>query len=204
MSELWESVYKSNAVMWGEESCDNAIDVLKLFQKNNTKNVLIPGFGYGRNAKLFYENGISVTGIEISKTAIERARKYFKDDVIIHHGSIINMPFDSNKYESIYCYSTIHLLDLDERLKFIEDCFEQLKPNGLMVFTAISINDKRYGEGKEVGEHTYKSSNGLTLYFYNEQSIKKDFASYNIIDLSQIKEPKQNPDEIHWMVVCRK
>jgi hypothetical protein len=39
--------------------------------------------GYGRNAQIFKDKGISVTGIEISKTAIEMARKHYGTDMII-------------------------------------------------------------------------------------------------------------------------
>ena len=49
--------------MWGENPTDNSINVLELFQKNKIKSVLIPGFGYGRNAKVFYDQGFNVSGI---------------------------------------------------------------------------------------------------------------------------------------------
>lgn len=204
MNEFWESAFKSNDKMWGEKPTDNAKNVLDLFQKNKIKSVLIPGFGYGRNAKVFYENGINVSGIEISKTAIERARKYFGSDVTIHQGSVTEMPFDKDCYESIYCYSLIHLLDEADRIKLIEDCYSQLIPNGIMVFVALSTNDKRFGVGDEVSKNTFRSSHGLNLYFYDEASINKEFEKYNIIDLKEINEPEKNPSERHWMIVCKK
>ena len=179
MKEFWESAYRDHAKMWGEDPTDNARNVLELFQRNNMKSVLIPGFGYGRNAKVFYDKGLSVSGIEISKTAIARARRYFGTDVTIHHGSVTNMPFDSAYFESVYCYSLIHLL-------------------------ALSTNDKRFGKGKEVTKNTFRSSQGLTLYFYDETAVKEEFGKYNINELKEIKEPEDDPNEIHWMVVCRK
>tara|TARA_R110000796_G_scaffold35017_4_gene90270 strand:- start:6783 stop:6974 length:192 start_codon:yes stop_codon:yes gene_type:complete len=63
MNEFWESAFKSNNKMWGENPTDNSINVLELFQKNKIKSVLIPGFGYGRNAKVFYDQGFNVSGI---------------------------------------------------------------------------------------------------------------------------------------------
>ncbi|MCB0686810.1 MAG: class I SAM-dependent methyltransferase [Saprospiraceae bacterium] len=204
MIEFWESVYRNNDKMWGEDPTDNARQVLELFVRNNIKNVLIPGFGYGRNAKVFYDKGFSVAGIEISKTAIERAGRYFGNDVTIHWGSVINMPFDKARFESIYCYSLIHLLDKGERQKLIEDCYSQLIPDGLMVFVALSTNDKRFGVGDEVGKNRFYSPNGLTLYFYDAESVEEEFGKYNICDLKEINEPEENPDERHWMIVCKK
>lgn len=204
MIEFWDSAYKSNDEMWGENPADNAITVLNLFHKNKIKSVLIPGFGYGRNAKVFYDKGLKVSGIEISKTAIERARKYFGRDVTIHYGSVTDMPFDKARYQSIYCYSLIHLLEKADRLKLIQDCFLQLIPNGLMVFVALSTSDKRFGVGKEVSKNTFQSPQGLNLYFYNEASVKEEFGGYNILELKEINEPEKNPNERHWMIVCKK
>ena len=204
MTEFWESAYQSNKRMWGDNPADNARTVIKLIQKQNIKSVLIPGFGYGRNAKVFYDEGFDVTGIEISKTAIKRARKHFGSDVTIHHGSVTDMPFDKTEYESIYCYSLIHLLNKPNRTKFINDCYSQLKPNGIMVFVALSVSDKRFGLGEEIDKNTFRSPQGLNLYFYDKASIKEDFGDYNIIEAKEINEPEENPDEKHWMIVCER
>ncbi len=204
MNEFWEAAYKSHKKMWGEKPTDNALNVLELFQRNEIKSVLIPGFGYGRNAKVFYDQGIQVAGIEISKTAIERARKYFGNEVSIHQGSVADMPFDKAFFQAVYCYSLIHLLDKAERLKLIEDCYSQLMPNGIMVFVALTKNDKRFGVGEEVSKNTFCSPSGLNLYFYDEAAVKEEFKKYNIIELKEIKEPEENPTEKHWMIVCKK
>ncbi|MEN7550008.1 class I SAM-dependent methyltransferase [Rapidithrix thailandica] len=204
MSEFWESAFNSNDRMWGEKPTDNAHTVLELMQKNNIKSILIPGFGYGRNAKVFYDKGFDVTGIEISKTAIKRARKHFGSEVIIHYGSVTEMPFDKNQYQSIYCYSLIHLLNKADRKKLIDDCYTQLKHTGIMVFVALSINDKRFGVGEELEKNTFHSPHGLNLYFYDEKSIIEEFGDYNIIEAKEINEPEENPNEKHWMVVCKK
>lgn len=204
MTEFWESTYKGNDKMWGENSTDNAKKVLELLQKKNIKSVLIPGFGYGRNAKVFYDQGFELSGIEISKTAIERARKYFGTEVIIHQGSVSDMPYDRKKYQSIYCYSLIHLLNARDRKKLIDDCFAQLKENGIMIFVALSIKDKRFGIGEELKKNTFASPNGLSLYFYEKAAVMQEFGNYNIIELKEINEPEQNPNEKHWMIVCKK
>lgn len=204
MTEFWENAFTKHPKMWGEKPTDNAKNVLDLFLKRNIKEVLVPGFGYGRNAKVFYESGIAVRGIEISKTAIKRARKYFGDDVIIHHGSVTDMPFDDAQYEAIYCYSLIHLLDSSERKKLIEDCYTQLKPGGIMVFVALTVKDFRFGVGELVENHTFLSPQGLRLYFYDKAAVNKEFGDYNLVEALEINEPEIHPTEKHWMVVCEK
>ena len=67
MIEFWESKFKNEGAMWKFEPSDSAMLAMELFKSNKFKSILIPGIGYGRNAKLFCENGFNVTGIEISK-----------------------------------------------------------------------------------------------------------------------------------------
>jgi len=137
MTEFWESSFIEKQTMWGFEPSDSVIFTKDFFLEKKIKDILIPGIGYGRNAKVFIENGINVTGIEISKTAIELARKSGLDDISIYHGSVTDMPFESKLYDGIFCYALIHLLNNHERKKFIKDCYNQLKPNGYMIFTTF-------------------------------------------------------------------
>lgn len=60
---------KSNGV--GFEPSDSAILTKDFFLEKQVKDIFIPGFGYGRNAKAFIDNVRNVTDIEISKTAVK-------------------------------------------------------------------------------------------------------------------------------------
>ncbi len=208
MAEFWETSFKDKNEMWGWEPADSVFKALELFNKNNLSNLLIPGFGYGRNAKYFIDNGLNVTGIEISETAIGIAKKHFAETVKIYHGSVSSMPFDNEKYDCIFCYSLIHLLNEKDRFKLIKDCYNQLKPNGLMVFVTISKNDFRYGNGLEIAKDTFEPWKGLNLYFYDTISIQNDFGKFGLIDHEEINEPvvavEGKPNQKFWYIVCKK
>ena len=88
MKDFWESNFIEKQTMWGFEPADSAIMVKDFFVENKITDILIPGIGYGRNAKIFLENEMNVTGIEISKTAIELARIQNRLDIPIRHGSV--------------------------------------------------------------------------------------------------------------------
>jgi SAM-dependent methyltransferase len=208
MTEFWETSFRDKQEMWGWEPADSTIKTLELFNKHGLKNILIPGFGYGRNAKIFIDNGFMVTGIEISETAIDLAKKHFGDRIQVYHGSVSSMPFDQELYDGIFSYSLIHLLNEKERLKLIDDCYNQLKPNGYMVFVSISKMDFRYGKGKEISKDTFEPWAGLTLYFYDLDSIKSDFGNYGLIDAEAINEPIKDlgdkPSQRFWYIICKK
>lgn len=208
MTEFWESSFRDKQEMWGWEPADSSIEALKLFKKQKLNNILIPGFGYGRNAKIFIDNGFEVTGIEISETAIDLAKKQFGDNIKVHPGSVDSMPFDQELYDGIFCYALIHLLNANERIKLIEDCYNQLKPNGYMVFISISKMDFRYGQGTEISKDTYQPWSGLTLFFYDSDSIKSDFGKYGLINSEIRNEPKidsgDKPAQKFWTIICKK
>lgn len=187
MSELWESMFIENKAMWGFEPAYSAILAKDFFLKNKVKDILIPGIGYGRNAPIFIENGLNVTGIEISKTAINLAREN-ELNMNIFHGSVTDMPFDNKHYDGIFCYALLHLLNNHEREKFIKDCYDQLEPDGYMTFVTVSKEASMYGKGKQLGKDYFEVTEGMKMFFYDVDSIKQDFEKYGIIEVSEVIE----------------
>jgi len=187
--EYWETSYKEMQTAWGFEPSDSAIFAMNFFLDQKINNILIPGIGYGRNAKVFVDNGFNVTGLEISKTAIDMAKNINRHDIKIYHGSVTEMPFDDNIYDGIFCYALIHLLNSHERKKFIKDCYSQLKPKGYMVFTVVSKKAIMYGNGKRLSKNRYEILKGLKVFFYDFESIKREFNNFELIELTEIDEP---------------
>lgn len=207
MTEFWESSFIEKQMMWGFEPSDSAILAKDFFLEKKVKDILIPGIGYGRNAKVFIDNGINVSGIEISKTAIELARKNGLNSSIFH-GSVTDMPFDDKLYDGIFCYALIHLLDKDERDKLMKDCYKQLKPNGYMIFATISKDAPMFGKGKKLGEDYFEIMDGVKMFFYDSNSIKQEFGKYGLVEFSEIVEPHKHaenrPPLKFIMIKCQK
>jgi len=188
MAEFWEEAFKDKQEMWGFEPAKSAVLAKNFFVEEGINNILIAGIGYGRNAQIFRENGIEVTGIEISKTAIALARKHYGMDMTIHHGSVTDMPFDNNQYDGIFCYGLIYLLDSNERAKLISDCYNQLSENGCMVFTAITKEAQTYGQGKQIGKDSFEMFGGVQLFFYDKEAIQKEFGKAGLLEITEVTE----------------
>lgn len=197
--EFWESSFIEKQEMWGFEPSNSAVLTKDFFVQKSVKNMLIPGIGYGRNAQIFKDNGIAVTGIEISKTAIEMARKHYGLGMTIYHGSVTAMPFDKDQYDGIFCYALIHLLDADERKKLISDCYNQLSENGYMVFTAISKEAPTYGKGKFVSKDRYEIFAGVNMFFYDKESIASEFNNAGLFEITEISEHQP-----FFLIKCKK
>jgi SAM-dependent methyltransferase len=189
MAEFWETAFIEKQMMWGANPTLSAIFAKDYFLSKGAKDVLIPGVGYGRNAKIFLDHGMSVTGIEISETAIALARTKLALDFPIHHGSVTDMPYDHREYDGIFCYGLIYLLNAHDREKLIRDCYRQLRPGGHMIFTVISKKAPTYGKGTKLGEDWYETPHGAKIYFYDADSVQREFGPYGFVELSEIEEP---------------
>jgi SAM-dependent methyltransferase len=199
MEEFWENNFIKKREMWGFEPAVSAELTKTFFIEKAVKNILIPGIGYGRNSQIFRDNGIFVTGIEISKTAIEMAQKHYGTDMTIYHGSVTNMPFDNKKYEGIFCYALIHLLDSKERAKLILNCYNQLADNGYMVFTTVTKKADIYGQGEFISKDRFEIFTGIKMFFYDRESISKEFYKAGLFEITEV-------DDVYpfFLIKCKK
>jgi SAM-dependent methyltransferase len=208
MEDFWENKFREVKTMWGMEPSDSAILAKDFFQEQKVHDILIPGVGYGRNAGLFIRNGFRVTGIEISEFATKLARDEFALDFPIHHGNVTNMPFDKKKFDGIFCYALIHLLNKPERQQFIRICYNQLRPDGYMIFTVVSKKAEMFGKGRFLSDNRYEISKGLRVYFYDLESAEREFKKLGLFELHEIDEPikhiENEPPLKCIMVKCKR
>jgi len=99
------------------------------------------------------------------------------------------MPFDEDLYDAIYCYTLIHLLYKRDRKKFLSSCYRQLIKHGLMNFVVAAKELSLYGCGTCLSKDHYMLPDGLTVYFYDEESISREFSKFGLIRMTDIEEP---------------
>ncbi|GHC61868.1 class I SAM-dependent methyltransferase [Ulvibacter litoralis] len=199
MTEFWEKAFNNKQEMWGMNPAQSAELTKNFFVEKKIKNILIPGIGYGRNAQPFIANEIVVTGIEISKTAIELAKKHYGTALNIFHGSVTKMPFDDKKYDGIFCYALIHLFDNEERKKLINDCYHQLNENGYMIFTAINKYAPQFGQGKLISKDRYEIYKGAKIFYYDRESVKFEFEKYGLFEITE-----EDENQPMYLIKCKK
>ncbi|WP_438014143.1 class I SAM-dependent methyltransferase [Sorangium sp. So ce315] len=204
MTELWETVFKDKQMMWGPEPSRSALFARDYFARGGAKEILVPGLGYGRNARPFLEHGMSVTGIEISATAIGLARTQMGLDIPIHHGSVADMPYDARLYDGVFSYGLLYLLSPPARAKLLQDCHRQLRKGGAMIFTVISKQAPMFGRGQKLGDDWFEVHPGVQMFFYDDASIRRELGPHGELELSEIDEPAPGGGTFPFInVVCR-
>ncbi|NUP10868.1 MAG: class I SAM-dependent methyltransferase [Polyangiaceae bacterium] len=205
MTETWEEAFREKQMMWGKDPANSAVFAKAYFLEHGVKDVLVPGMGYGRNAKAFIDEGMAVTGIEISETAIGLARSELGLDVVIHRGSVTDMPFDDRTYDAVFCHGLIYLLDAAQRNKMLRDCFNQLRPGGHMIFSVITKEAPMYGRGSRLGDDWYEIMPGIKMYFYDEEAVRREFVAFGLIEIARIDEPAHGGVSLPFKVaICKK
>lgn len=99
--------------------------------------VLDVGCGVGRVSHLLNERGFDVTGIDISKPLLEKARSLFPE-IPFRHEDIRETSFESNTFDYIVFsyYGLDYILPKTERENALGEMYRILKPAGLVTFSS--------------------------------------------------------------------
>jgi len=74
-----------------------------------------------------------------------------------------------------------------------------------MFFTAITKDASTYGVGDKLGADRYRTKDGVNLFFYDEASIKEEFAEFGLIEAIKIDETGNGkPATKFWKIICKK
>lgn len=192
--EYWNNRFSIKGKIWGEEPSKSALYALEQFKKYDIRKILIPGAGYGRHTKLFSKNDYEVTGIEISNIGLKIAREFdTRSNFIL--GSVLDMPFNDEIYDAIFCYNTLHLLLKEERIKFIQKCYDQLRDGGLAFFIVFSEKEESFGKGNQIEDNTYETKPYRPAHYFTKEDLLNHFNTFSVIETNIIEE-KENHGEI--------
>jgi hypothetical protein len=65
-----------------------------------------------------------------------------------------------------------------------------------------------YGNGKLISKDRFRIDNGLSVFFYDSESIQKEFRPFGLTEFREIDEPVKHLENEEpmkfWVVVCRK
>lgn len=194
MSEYWEKRYAKEGRVWGDNPSKTVEKANDLFWKEGLWKILIPGSGYGRNADYFVKEAYDVTGVEISKTALTLVRKS-NSNIRYIHGSIFDVTFHNELFDSIYCFNTLHLFLASDRRVFIRKCLDFLRPCGLAFFVVFSEQEANYGKGRQIEENTFETKPGRPAHYFTEEDLLSHFKDFQIMETGLIEDPENHSDE---------
>ena len=77
-----------------------------------------------------------------------------------------------------------------------------------MIFTVASNSNSLYGKGKKISRNRYEIAKGLKVYFYDNDSVLKEFEEFGMIECIDFEEPVkfmdgEEPIKLKF-VICKK
>ncbi len=181
---------------------------LKLFKNLNVRSVIVPGSGYGRNTKLFVEEGFKVVGVEISDDAVKLARK-FDTKSKFYRKTALEIDSINGKFDAVYCFNLLHLFRKKERLLFIDKCNRILSNDGYAFFVVFSDKEISFGKGKKIEENTFESKPGRIAHYFTREDLLAHFKDFEVIEIGEMDDEENHGEvgeHIHHLryVFCSK
>jgi ubiquinone/menaquinone biosynthesis C-methylase UbiE len=157
----WESLYKEEKVEnlpWYYTQLDT--DLKKEIKIRNIKHgrFLDLGTGPGTQAAVISKSGFEVTGIDISKTAIKKAKKLFPQ-VNFMVDNILKTKIPADTFDYIFDRGCFHTLPPRSRQKYVRTVTRILHVGGILFLKCFSSKEKRID-----GPYKFSSSQIMKLF----------------------------------------
>lgn len=130
--------------------------------------VLDLGMGEGRNAVFLAQKGYKVTGIDLSSIAVKKSQMLAKERGVSIKAITANVQeynFPENSFDAIVCFYFV-----DRAL--VEKFKKWLKPKGVIIYEAYSLDQKQHGASIGEPDHEYLK-NGELLKIFSDYRILK-------------------------------
>lgn len=155
-TEYWDNNYKSywmaRVAEAGTETASKIIDGDALTEGNwvyeavfnqyplQNGSILDVGCAWGRMFPIFIKKDLNISGVDISPSMINAAKKEFNEHPQIHKIEVSTaekLPFEDNYFDNIVCFGTFDAVYQDVALS---DFFRVLSKNGCLYLTGKSTN----------------------------------------------------------------
>ncbi len=180
--------------------------------KKSVKKIEALDFGCGAGRHLLYleENGVRTIGYDISKIAINLAKKLLKYKKIKNVQLTNNLKsklFKNKKFDFIVSYGVLDSMTINDVKLSLDFIYEKLKENGLFFVEILghkTLRRKRVKLSKY--EDLIKDNhekNTIQLY-HNENLIKNLYKKFKVIEKIETFEIKKNYRHHEYIIVFRK
>ena len=168
--------------------CDNWLDSFEEIISTAKGPAIDLGCGSGNDTLYLLNKGIEVVPCDGSLNAIHNIRRNFpevKDSICF---DLLNaFPFCNNMTDLIIADLCLHYFKREDTIKILREIRRVLVNDGNLLVRVNSINDVNHGAGNglEVEEHLYITSDGRYKRFFDPKDI---YELFNMFKINYVKE----------------
>lgn len=117
----------------------NYLNKLIKYDGYKSKEVLDVGCGLATDLSRFAAGGANATGVDVSPTAVDLAKRNFQQRELSANLEIMNgeqLTFESESFDYVYCHTVLHFTPNPERM--VREIHRVLKPGGQALLMTIN------------------------------------------------------------------
>ncbi|OGM28342.1 hypothetical protein A2962_00665 [Candidatus Woesebacteria bacterium RIFCSPLOWO2_01_FULL_39_61] len=164
--------------------------ITNLLKKSGLNKVLDLGCGTGRNLIFMAQNGLSVYGLDNSKTAIKLTKRWLRGKKLKAKFILQDMggklPFKDNFFDAVVSVQVIHHAKIEEIRKIVREIERVLKMQGL-IFVTVPKFKNQGSSFKKIEPNTSipldGSEKGLPHHYFTKDELKSIFKNFSIADI---------------------
>jgi len=168
----------------------------RILQRAGAYSILHPACGPGGTSAYLARQGFSVTSYDVSQRVVEHAHSLavqlgvritcFADDILLPRRPL-------RRFDGLFAPNVLHQMLAAERRRLLRTFHRALRQGGVLVASVISIDDERYGYGREVEEDTFEFDPGEIVHFYGVPALHHEVSQFfEVADVDHIEETEEH------------
>jgi SAM-dependent methyltransferase len=187
LQQGWEDAYAQQGdqgPLWQEDPIPIMDAAVKELRARNVRTVVDLGCGDGRNLAALIDAGFTCTGVDISPTGLLHARRAVQRRGFLLRADAAALPLVSGSTDAVTCFDMFG--QVEDPSSVIAEAGRILADDGLFVVNAFTLEDSEYGEGEEIGPHTFAYRDTL-FRFFDEEALRGLFdADWQVLGVDRV------------------
>ena len=196
LARHWDDLYsrqrRGKGFTWSVEPSGFVVSMIPDLQRLGLERVLDIGCGDGRNLLPFAVAGFSIAGIDISRAALERARRNLEGAGIasfrLIHAELGRVTLDDDYDVMLSTKVFKHTWNTEEILARV---LPRLLPGGRFAFEFATLGDSSHekcvSRGRRVRGHSFSFGDGTPYRFYGRAEVERLFSRQAQVEVRRVE-----------------
>ncbi|HWG92133.1 MAG TPA: class I SAM-dependent methyltransferase [Candidatus Thermoplasmatota archaeon] len=190
----WDATYAEEPELYGWEPSETARRAAARFHAAGVRRVLELGTGHGRDALFLAREGFQVTAVDASAVGLrvlsERARKEGLEGrcAVVQADLREPLPWPAASFDACVSHMLLNMaFTRAELLALSGEIGRVLRPGGLHVYSARSVHDPLFRQGRHHGENLYEME-GFIVHFLDHDLVRGLAADRVLLQVEEFEE----------------
>ena len=183
-----QAFWNKNWAAWNsaQKPSKFAEKALKIIKIKDLHTVLDVGCGKGENSRLFAENGVHTTALDISSTALESVKRLHRERITTLCADIVSADLGREKYDAVFACLSLHYFDDCTTRKIVGKLYDALTPDGVLFARCKSTKDPLYGKGEPVGKDMFRLQ--YVRHFFSPEYMQDVLSAFPVVHIAETRE----------------